>query len=172
VNEEGRAGRHVRPAAALNQGMSFEGRRIPIWKQQQGIFRPALLRDPGAALSIQTSFEGPYEDRFDPEADHLVYRYRGTDPHHPDNVALRRAKELARPLVYFVAVEPGGYDAVFPCYVVGEDPAQLAFFLLADARRDVRAASVEHPLAAAPLLGVRRSSRVEKRWSGTRLHCS
>jgi len=120
-------------AALLNEGLIFHGERVPIWNHQKGIFRPAILRDPGAALTIQTSFDGPYDDRHDVAEDQLLYRYRGTDPDHPDNRAVRRAMELGRPLLYLVAVDPGIYDPVFPCYVVGDSPAQLAFHLMADA---------------------------------------
>jgi putative restriction endonuclease len=129
----------------------FRGERVPIWNQQKGIFRPAILREPGAALTIQTSFDSPYDDRLDPDDDRLVYRYRGTDPAHPDNVALRRAMELRRPVLYLIAEEPGRYEPVSPCWVVADAPAQLAFYLLADARRDLAAAIREDPLATAPL---------------------
>lgn len=122
---------------ALNEGIIFRGSRTPIWNQQKGIFRPALLREPGAALSIQTSFRSPYDDRWAPEDDRFVYRYRGQDAEHPDNRALRRAMELQRPLLYLVAVEPGAYQPVFPCYVVGDEPTRLAFFLVADAEGSV-----------------------------------
>ena len=138
------------PAHALNQGLIFHGERVPIWNQQKGIFRPRILRDPGAALTIQTSFDSPYDDRQDQSDDRLVYRYRGTDPNHPDNTAVRRAMELQRPLLYLVAVEPGVYEPIIPCYVVADDPSQLAFYLMADARRDV-STIVEDPLSNLPL---------------------
>jgi putative restriction endonuclease len=128
------AGGGVVTSAQLNQGISYEGLRLPIWNQQKGIFRPAVLRESGAALSIQTAFEGPYDDRWDPEDERLIYRYRGTDPAHPDNVALRRAMELQRPILYLVAVRPGVYDVIAPCYVVDDVPARLTFFLIADAQ--------------------------------------
>jgi putative restriction endonuclease len=118
---------------ALNEGIVFRGRRVPIWNYQKGIFRPALLRESGAALSVQTSFDSPYDDRWHPDDDRLVYRYRGTDPDHPDNRALRRALELQRPVLYLVAVKKGVYQPVFPCYVVGDVPERLTFFLMADA---------------------------------------
>lgn len=121
----------------LNAGMQFDGQRYPIWNQQKGIFRPAVLRESGAALTIQTAFAGPYEDRWDPQDERLVYRYRGTDPLHPDNVALRRALELQRPVLYLVAIKPGIYDAIAPCYVTDDNPAALAFFLIADAEEYV-----------------------------------
>jgi len=136
-------------ARALNEGMVFHGERVPIWNQQKGIFRPKILRTSGVALSIQTAFDGPYDDRLDPADDRFLYRYRGTDPAHPDNVALRRAMEPGRPLVYFVAVEPGRYEPILPCYVVADSPAQLAFYLMADARRDI--ISGEDPLSNLPL---------------------
>lgn len=86
----------------LNEGFEFEGRRIPIWNQQQGIFRPAALRESGVALSVQTSFKSPYDDRADPADDRFVYQYRGEDPEHPDNVALRLAMQTTRPILYLV----------------------------------------------------------------------
>lgn len=138
------------PARALNEGLVFHGDRVPIWSQQKGIFRPKVLRDPGAALTIQTSFESPYDDRQDQSDDSLIYRYRGTDPNHPDNVALRRAMELQRPVLYLVAVEPGIYEPIIPCYVVADDASQLAFYLMADAKRDISSV-VEDPLANLPL---------------------
>jgi len=138
------------PAQLLNLGLTFHGERVPIWNQQKGIFRPKILREPGAALTIQTSFDGPYDDQMDPSDDRLVYRYRGTDPNQADNVALRRAMELQRPLLYLIAVEQGLYEPVFPCYVVADAPSQLAFYLMADARRDVVAMD-EDPLSNIPL---------------------
>lgn len=128
------AGGGLVSSAQLNEGIRFRGERVPIWNQQKGIFRPAILREPGAALTIQTSFDSPYDDRLDPDDDRFVYRYRGIDPDHPDNVALRRAMQMRRPVLYLVAVGRGRYRAVFPCHVVAEAPAQLAFYLLADAQ--------------------------------------
>lgn len=138
------------PAQALNQGLTFHGERIPIWSQQKGIFRPRVLRDPGAALTIQTSHEGPYDDRMDQMDDRLIYRYRGTDPGHPDNVAVRLAMELQRPLLYLIAVDRGLYMPVFPCYVIADSPPRLAFYLMADARRDIVGIEGD-PLSNAPL---------------------
>jgi putative restriction endonuclease len=137
-------------ARALNEGIQFHGERVPVWNQQKGIFRPAILRDPGAALTVQTSFDSPYDDRHDVGEDQLLYRYRGSDPLHPDNVAVRRAMELGRPLLYLVAVDPGVYDPVFPCFVVGDSRDQLAFHLMADARRDL-SATPEDPGLNLPL---------------------
>jgi putative restriction endonuclease len=119
--------------AQLDEGIQFRGQRQPIWNRYTGIFRPALLREPGAALLIQTAVNGPYDDRHDPNDDRFTYKYRGKDPNHNDNSALRRAMELQLPIVYLVGVKPGVFEPILPCYVVGDDPAALTFFLVADA---------------------------------------
>ncbi len=116
----------------LDAGMEFDGRRVPIWNRQKGIFRPKELRGSGIALTVQTSFQTPYDDRADPGDDRFVYKYRGDDPGHWENVAVRNAMEAGRPLLYLVAVQPGIYEAIFPTYVVGDVPERLSFLLMAD----------------------------------------
>lgn len=133
-------------AAELNHGMTFRGERVPIWNQQKGIFKPALLGTDGAALTIQTSFAGPYDDGADRDSGRITYRYRGTDPGHLDNRALRQAYRLRRPLLYLVGVQPGVYDAIFPFYVVGDRPEDLAFELMADMPGDLERSFDRPPL--------------------------
>jgi putative restriction endonuclease len=82
-------------------------------------------------LSIRTSSEGPYDDHFGAD-DTLVYSYRGTNPDHPENVALRRAMQRQVPLAYFHSVVRGRYLAVWPAFIVGDDPARLIFRVVAD----------------------------------------
>ena len=90
----------------------------------QGIFKPKLL--PQMPLSITTTPEGQYDDSFGPDG-LLLYRYRGTDPQHRDNAALRMALFRKTPLVYFHGVVPGKYMAVWPVFIVGDDPENLTF---------------------------------------------
>jgi putative restriction endonuclease len=106
----------------LDRGFTFGGARVPFLNRQQGIFRAAAQRGPGA-LSVQTSHRSPYDDRETPDG--FLYAYRGTDPRHRDNRALRAAHDLAVPIVYFVATRPGRYRPIFPCYVVEDDPLAL-----------------------------------------------
>lgn len=120
------------PREELGVGVTLRGQRIPIWNYQKGIFKPAVLGREGAALSVQTSADSPYADVHDPDAGHFIYKYRGTDRDHPDNLALRIAMERAKPLIYLVAVDPGVYDAILPVYVVGDQPEHLQFALAAD----------------------------------------
>jgi len=114
------------------EGIVLRGERIPIWNYQKGIFRPAALGATGAALSIQTSAASPYNDVHDADAGSISYKYRGHDPMHPDNVALRRAMDRQLPLVYLVAVDPGVYDVIAPVYITQDVPGALEFTLVAD----------------------------------------
>lgn len=127
----------VIPSVRLNEGMQFQGDRVPIWNQQRGIYKPAILGRDGAALTIQTSFRDPYEDRLHPDDDKLLYRYQGEDPELPANRAMRRAMERGRPLLYLVAVKQALYEPIFPCYIVGDVPEQLTFLLIADEARHI-----------------------------------
>lgn len=148
------AGGGLVTAAELNRGMEFEGQRQPIWNQQKGIYKPRWLGPDGAALTIQTAFESPYDDRLpgdDSADDRFIYRYRGTDVSHADNRALRQAMQQGRPLVYLVAEAPGVYRAEFPFYVVADRPDDLAFELMADAVGDLTASFDRAPDANLPL---------------------
>lgn len=120
------------PRDELLKGVTFRGERVPIWNYQKGIFKPAVLGREGATLSVQTSADSPYDDLHDPDSGEFVYKYRGTDPDHRDNVELRRAMTYQRPLIYLVGVDPGFFDAILPVYVTGDDRARLQFTLAAD----------------------------------------
>lgn len=120
------------PRATLMEGITLRGERIPLWNYQKGIFKPAALGRDGAALSVQTSVDSPYDDEHDLDAGRITYKYRGTDPLQSDNVALRRAMERQLPLLYLVAVDPGVYDVIAPVFVMDENVARNQFTLIAD----------------------------------------
>src|SRR5450759_1993897 len=71
----------VLPRSLLEKGFDFEGEPIPLLAPQ-GIFKPRYLDLP---LSITTAPKGPYDDSLSPDG-YLLYRYRGRDPYHRDNV--------------------------------------------------------------------------------------
>lgn len=111
----------------LQKGFEFQGERIPL-VAPQGIFKPRILDLP---LSILTSPDSPYEDSFGTDG-FLLYKYRGTDPNHRDNVGLRKVFELKRPLVYLHGIEPGKYLATYPVYIIGDDQSNLTFKIAVD----------------------------------------
>ena len=120
-------GEDVLPRKLLEQGFEFQGQRIPL-VAPQGIFKPQILDLP---ISITTAPKGPYDDYFGKD-NFLIYRYRGTDPNHRDNVGLRKVFELKRPLVYFHGIDPGKYLATWPVYIIGDDQSNLTFKVAVD----------------------------------------
>lgn len=121
----------------MSAGFEFEGQRIPFALKARGIWRPSVMQTPGAALSVTTAsirkgVKPKYDDQIGGE-NWFAYRYQGDDPTAWDNVAVRTAYELKRPIIYFYGVGPGLYEAIYPAYVVADDPAALTFSVAADA---------------------------------------
>lgn len=101
---------------------------------QQGIWKPGNL---AAALSFRTVYrpEGsarPYDDNVGTDG---FYRYkmRGDDPNHFENRALREAMVERLPLIWWLGVQGGGYSALYPIYLVGEESVDLQFIVDIDA---------------------------------------
>jgi len=127
-------GGEVLPRQVLATGFLFEGNRISL-VGPPGIFKPQVLDLP---LTITTApiVHGrprPYDDGFD-EGGLLRYRYRGTDPNHPDNVGLREIMRRNLPLIYFHGIAKGRYMACWPAYLVHDNPAGLYFSVALDDR--------------------------------------
>lgn len=131
----------VLPLNLLREGFEFERMRVPL-VGPQGIFKPAIL--PEIPLSITTALHGPYDDSFADDG-LLSYCYRGTDPGHRDNVGLRTAMQFQIPLVYFHGVVKGQYLAVWPVFVVGDDPAKLTFKIVVDDAKTAEEAAHRSP---------------------------
>ena len=105
----------------LDEGFPFRGRRVPFLTPYKGIYRAAVQRGP-AALSINTSFDSPYQDK-ETEGGFL-YDYRAGSIDQPDNRSLREAYTLQAPIVYFVGTRPGRYRPEYPCFVAEDQPAE------------------------------------------------
>lgn len=117
----------VLPRKLLEEGFLLDEERIPL-VSPQGIFKPRSFELP---LSITTAPNGPYDDSFGQDG-FLLYRYRGTDIHHRDNVGLRKAYETGVPLIYFHGIVPGKYLAIWPVYIIGDDPQRFTFKVAVD----------------------------------------
>jgi putative restriction endonuclease len=131
LTEQSRVHSDELPYKVLSKGFEFEGRRVPLLGPQ-GIFKPAVL--PELPLSITTApvlvgRERPYEDEIG-EDGVLLYRYRGTNPDHHENVGLRSAMYRHTPLIYFHGVATGWYVAAWPVFIVADDRALLTFTVL------------------------------------------
>ncbi len=115
----------VIPREILQQGFVYTDQRIPLISPQ-GIFKPKIMELP---LSINTSPNSSYDDKID-DSEMLRYRYRGTDPNHRDNVGLREVYKRKLPLIYLIGLIPGKYMAIWPVYIVTDEPENLCFKLV------------------------------------------
>jgi putative restriction endonuclease len=116
-------------AKELNPGFIFDGGRIPLVNPQRGIFKPRQMR---YLLSIKTVFPRPgarvwYDDQrevhrqiFESE-DTVDYAFMGQNPDAADNQWLREAYENQIPVIYFLGIAPGRYQAIMPTFVAGWD---------------------------------------------------
>jgi putative restriction endonuclease len=126
----------VLPYEVLAKGFEFDGVRVPLISRQ-GIFKPKVLPDMPLTIKTVAPKDGrppPYDDGLRPDG-LLDYRYRGTDPNHPENVGLRRAMHRQAPLIYLFGIVPGRYLPIWPVYVVGDDPRRLTFVVAVDDHR-------------------------------------
>jgi putative restriction endonuclease len=127
----------------------FDGSRLPLMDLQRGIRKPAGMV---AALSMRTVYRPaganrPYEDGVGIDG-LLRYMWRGSDPNHSENRALRAAMDHQLPLIWFRGFSAGLYAASYPVYLVAEEPAQQQFVVALG--EDQRMVGVGH--AADPIL--------------------
>ncbi len=118
----------VLPWSLIQKGFIFNDERITLIGQS-GIWKPKVFKS--VPISITTTYNGPYEDEsFDDGS--FTYKYRGTNQFHRDNVGLREAMKNRIPLIYFIAMLPGKYKAIWPVYITNDNPASLSFTVQAD----------------------------------------
>jgi putative restriction endonuclease len=133
------------PWSAIDQGFKAGGQEIRFASAAVGIFKPVQM---SALLSIKTVVPKPkgkvwYSDQMQPDdqarsrSEVMSYAFKGKDPGDARNRWLRDAMERALPIIYFYGVAPGLYEAIFPTFVVGWDPALLTCELaVGDERRE------------------------------------
>jgi len=116
------------PREVLRTKFYFRNEHIPL-VSPQGIFKPKLCNLP---LTITTTPKGPYKDIFD-FSGNLLYKYRGNDINHRDNVGLRNLMQSNTPLIYFHGIVPGKYLPLWPIYIIGDNPDAFTFTVAVDA---------------------------------------
>ncbi len=120
-------------AEELRSGFTFEGERIPLVNPQRGIFKPKQMQ---YLLSIRTVFPRPgkrvwYDDQRQVHSqifesrEAVDYAFMGKNPDAADNRWLREAFENRVPVIYFLGVAPGLYQAIIPTYISGWDANAL-----------------------------------------------
>ena len=128
-------------AQQLGEGFYFAGERYPLVNPRRGIFKPAQMR---FLLTINTVFPKTgnrvwYDDQREVhrqifDGDQMVdYAFMGDNPDAADNRWLREAFEHQVPIIYFLGIAPGRYQAIVPAFVGGWDResrrAHIAFGL-------------------------------------------
>ncbi|ETX13393.1 hypothetical protein OCH239_10450 [Roseivivax halodurans JCM 10272] len=117
----------------LKAGFSFRGERVPLINPQRGIFKPRSMRH---LLSIRTVFPKKgakvwYDDQrrvheqIYAGSETVDYAFMGDNPDAADNRWLREAYDNAIPIIYFLGVAPGHYQALTPVFVSGWNPSLL-----------------------------------------------
>jgi putative restriction endonuclease len=128
-----RAYSDIVPRDVLAQGFEFEGERIAFSSFQKGIHRARQQRGE-AALSLFTAAPRagrprPYDDVIDLDARSITYHYRSGSIDQADNRALRAAHALGTPVIYFLGIDPGQYQVVWPVFVTADDPHERMVML-------------------------------------------
>ncbi len=132
------------PWAEISRGFLYKGKQIHFASRALGIFKP---RQMSAALSIRTvkprtGRPSWYRDQsadFDPETGLLSYDLV-RDLSHPTNETLRLAYVRRAPLIYFLALEPARYEAIWPVWVEDfrEDEGRVLLSATEPESKDVR----------------------------------
>ena len=150
------------------EDFAIDGRPFKLMDRQRGIRKPRELT---AALSIRTTYtaEGrarPYDDTLGPDG-LLRYKWRGDEPDHAENVALRVAHHRRVPLVWFFGVGPSVYQPVFPVYLVDEERDRQQFVVAQDVtriaavRNGLALCKIHHAAYDRHILGIRPDYTVE-----------
>jgi len=117
----------------LAEDFVWNGRRFPLIDRGRGIRRPAGWT---SALSIATSVAKsggvrPYDDAIGPDGLHR-YKLRRDANGRSENEGLRNAMVRQSPLLWFYGEAPAVFQAIFPVFLVKEEP-ELDQFVLAPA---------------------------------------
>jgi hypothetical protein len=106
----------------------FEGRPTPLLAHMKGI---RVAPDSDAALTIRTTFrlrpeDRPYQDELGSDSNLRYKRMRG-NPNSRENVALRQAMTLRKPLIWFYGVGRAVFLPLYPVLIVREETDEEQF---------------------------------------------
>ena len=116
------------PRKLLTGGFNISGTSYSI-VGPQGIWKPKSMRLP---LSITSLLGGKYIDTIDEKHEIFDYKYRGTNPFHPDNIGLRELMNQKIPLICFLRIAENKYVPFWPAYIVKENRTALSFSVVFD----------------------------------------
>lgn len=115
------------PADEIAKGFIYDGERLPIVNPRRGIFKPRRME---CLLSIKTVYPKPgarvwYDDQRNVHEqiyageETVEYAFMGKDPDAAENRLLKDAMHRRVPIIYFLGVAPGKYQAFVPTFITG-----------------------------------------------------
>jgi putative restriction endonuclease len=107
------------PHQAISEGFHFNSDRVLLDNRAVGIFKPRQMSE--CAISIKTTMQrdgsqGIYNDLQDID-DHYKYALQRGNPRGGNNKYLWASMNTGTPFIYFQAIAPGRYTAIWPCFV-------------------------------------------------------
>ena len=143
-------------AQQLGEGFTVDGQRYPMVNPRRGIFKPAQMR---FLLSINTVFPKTgnrvwYDDQREVhrqifDGDQMVdYAFMGENPDAADNRWLREAFENQIPIIYFLGIRPGRYEAILPAFIGGWDRSHVELGLASVSRNKTASRHRQRTLSA------------------------
>lgn len=119
------------PNAAIRAGFELDGERVLLENQVKGIFKPRQMEF--GALSIKTTMRrdggvGIYNDH---QLDDGFYHYsfENCGPKEKGNKLLWECYQNNQPFIYFHAVAPAVYKALWPCFITRFDETESCIWL-------------------------------------------
>ena len=107
------------PSAVIEEGFLLNGELVRLDSRAVGIFKPKQM--PEGVLSIKTTMsrDGAASIYNDQLTDDGYYQYslQKGDPRGGRNVCLWQAYENKQPFIYFHAIAPAVYKALWPCFI-------------------------------------------------------
>jgi len=138
------------PSAVIEQGFNFGGELVLLMNRAGGIFKPRQM--PQGVLSIKTTMPRKgaavniYNDHGSPDG-YYQYSLQQGDPHGGRNKCLWEAFNNQQPFIYFHAVAPAVYKAMWPCFIEEINPdTGYAKVLVGIAQPDISSHSIEYKI--------------------------
>ncbi len=107
------------PSAAIEAGFTFNCETVLLLNRAGGIFKPRQMTE--GVLSIKTTIPrnggiNIYNDQLTDDG-YYQYSLQTGDPRGGRNKCLWQAYEAKQPFIYFHAVAPAVYKALWPCFI-------------------------------------------------------
>jgi putative restriction endonuclease len=107
------------PAAVIEEGFQFNGETVLLLNRVGGIFKPRQMAEGVLSIKTTMSRDGAASIYNDQLTDDGYYQYslQNGDPRGGRNVCLWQAYEKKQPFIYFHAIAPAVYKALWPCFI-------------------------------------------------------